>query len=237
MPTEPNSPTQDSVDDGWLENPPDELPRRPRRRLLGVGGNPIPVALIGVLLVACGFIGGVLVEKGQSSSGVSSSASGLASRFVALRSGAAAGGGSGLGSRSAAGGAPGAFVGGAGTGGTTIGQVAYVSGHTLYVTNSEGNTIKVKTSAASAISKTIKSEVKGIHPGETVLVSGSAGANGTIRAESIRVGQAGSAPLGALLGGAGGLGGAGRGAGTRARGAGTENGSAGPGEGPVLFGK
>ncbi len=44
----------------------EELARRPRRRLLGTGGNPIPLALLGVLLIACGFIGGVLVEKGQS---------------------------------------------------------------------------------------------------------------------------------------------------------------------------
>ncbi|MGA9313894.1 MAG: hypothetical protein WBV77_04600, partial [Solirubrobacteraceae bacterium] len=31
----------------WLdETEPDELPRRPRRRLLGAGGNPIPLALL-----------------------------------------------------------------------------------------------------------------------------------------------------------------------------------------------
>ena len=75
----------------WLGDPiEEELPRRPRRRLLGVGGNPLALALIGVLLTACGFIGGVLIEKGQSSSTSSGSgaAGGLASRFAALRSGA-----------------------------------------------------------------------------------------------------------------------------------------------------
>src|ERR1700757_4922390 len=62
-----------------------ELPPRPRRRLLGAGGNPRQLALLGVLLLACGFIGGVLVEKGQTSpSGAGGSVSGLASRFAAL---------------------------------------------------------------------------------------------------------------------------------------------------------
>ncbi len=65
----------------WAEEPLEELPPRPRRRLF----TPIPVALFGVLLLACGFIGGVLVEKGQTSSTSSSSASGLASKFAALR--------------------------------------------------------------------------------------------------------------------------------------------------------
>ncbi len=71
--------------DEWLEEPV-ELPRRPRRRLL----SPVPLALLGVLLAACGFIAGVLVEKGQasSSSSAAGSASSLASRFAALRAGA-----------------------------------------------------------------------------------------------------------------------------------------------------
>ncbi len=50
----------------WDE-PIEDLPPRPRRRLLGAGGNPIALALLGAMLIACGFIGGVLVEKGQTS--------------------------------------------------------------------------------------------------------------------------------------------------------------------------
>jgi hypothetical protein len=41
----------------WLDQP-EELPRRPRRRLL----TPVPLALLAALLIASGFIGGVLVE-------------------------------------------------------------------------------------------------------------------------------------------------------------------------------
>jgi hypothetical protein len=180
-----------------------ELPRRPRRRLLGTGGNPVLLALLGVLLIACGFIAGVLVEKGEGSSTGSNASGGLVSRFAALRSGAT-GAGRGAGASGA-----GAFPGGTGA---TIGQVAYLSGSTLYVTTSEGNTVKVTTSAASTVTKTVKADVKGIHPGETVIVTGSPGANGAVSAESIRVSEAGSGGgLGAaLFGGGGGAGGGGR---------------------------
>ncbi|HWX86884.1 MAG TPA: hypothetical protein VNX67_01775 [Solirubrobacteraceae bacterium] len=216
MPDEPNSPTHDPADEQWLEDFPEgELPHRPRRRLFGAGGHragghPIPLALTGVLLIACGFIGGVLVEKGQSPSSPSAagSASGLASRFAALRATGGASGGRGTPS-----GAPAGLFGGAGTGGgagaggadAIIGQVAYVSGHTLYVTSAEGTTVKVTTSAASTVSKTVRSDVKGIHPGETVIVTGTKGANGAVSAETVRAGEAGaSGSLGALFGGDGG---------------------------------
>ncbi len=220
--------------DEWYEEPA-ELPRRPRRRLLGAGGSPIPLALLGVLLIACGFIGGVLVEKGQGSSNASGASGGLASRFAALRAagrgtggGRTAAGGAGAGALFGGGGASGSGSGSGGGGaGATIGQVAYVSGHTLYVTDAEGNTVKVTTSAASTVTKTVKASVKGIHPGETVIVTGSAGANGAIGAESIRVGEASGGGLGALFGAGGGAGG------------GSRSSSAGGGspEGPALFGK
>jgi hypothetical protein len=203
------------------------LPPMPRRRLLGAG-NPIPLALLGVLLIACGFIAGVLVEKGQTASGASGSgggAAGLAARFAALRSGSGTGSGTSAGG---AGPASGFAASGSGaSGGATIGQVAYINGSTLYVTNAEGNTIKVKTSPSSTVTKTVRADVKGIRPGETVLITGATGAKGEVSAESIRVGGAGSGGLGALFGGSGkGTGGGGRGGG----------GSSGGGE-PALFGK
>ncbi len=176
--------------DEWLEESDEELPRRPRRRLL----SPLPLALLGVLLTACGFIGGVLVEKGQNSSSSSSGASGLASRFAALR-GAASGG-------AAAGGAgPGAASGSAGGfSRPTAGTVAYLDGSTLYVTNSEGNTVKVITSDATTVSKTVKSAVRDIRPGETVTVRGASGSGGAITAETVTVGSSGSG-LAGLFGG------------------------------------
>ena len=179
-------------EDRWMDDE-EELPRRPRRRLLA----PVPLALATVLLIACGFIGGVLVEKGQTSSS-SSSTAGLASRFAALRSGA-----SGTGSSGASG--AGAFAAGGfgGAGAATTGTVAYIAGSTLYVTTSEGNTVKVATSAGSSVTKTSKSSVGDIRPGETVVVTGSTGSDGAVTAESIRVGSAGGSARSLFGGGAG----------------------------------
>jgi hypothetical protein len=194
---EPLASHEQPAADEWIEEP-EELPRRPRRRLFGVGANPIFLALLGVLLIAGGFIGGVLVEKGEtSSSSPTSGAAGLASRFAALRRGAA-GAGAGAGS---------AFTGGAtGSNGgfarPTAGTVAYLAGSTLYVTNAEGNTVKVTTSAGTSVTKTVKSSVKGIHPGEALTVTGATGPNGAVSAESISVGTSGGG-LAALFGGSG----------------------------------
>ena len=210
--------------DTLAESEPLELPRRPRRRLLGAGSDPRRLALLGVLLTACGFVAGVLVEKGQtSSSSPGRAAGGLAPRFAALRS--AAGGGR------AGGGGGASFSSGGGTGGggagATVGQVAYVSGSTLYVTTGEGGTVRVNTSSASTVTKTVKATVKGIHPGETVIVTGSSGANGSVSAESIRVSEAGGLGGGGLtaLFGGGGRSGVSSGGGEAA------------GGGPALFGK
>ncbi|HEY3959985.1 MAG TPA: hypothetical protein VGL68_05685 [Solirubrobacteraceae bacterium] len=218
--------------DGWLDEP-EELPSRPRRRLLA----PVPIALLLVLLTACGFIGGVLVEKGQGNSDSSTAgagASALASRFAALRGGGIGGGAkagasdgsSGAGSRFGGSGIAGAS--GTGTG-ATVGQVAYIRRSTLYVTTAEGNTVKVDTSPASTVTKTITSDVSSIHPGETVLVTGAAGTNGAVRAESIRVGADGGGGLAALFG---------RSGTGSSRGTGTGSGGGGGGGGePALFGK
>jgi len=198
MPQQQPTPAYQAIEDqdDWLE---EELPPRPRRRLLGVGGalggSPIALALLAVLLIACGFIGGVLVEKGQggsSSSTAAGAAASLASRLRALRGGTGS-----TSSAAVAGGSP------SSSGGftrPTAGTVAYLAGSTLYVTSSEGNTIKVTTSPGTSVTKTIKANVKGIHPGETVTITGATGSNGSVSAESISVGSSGGG-LAALFGG------------------------------------
>jgi hypothetical protein len=235
QPTDAYQPIDDQ--DEWLQEA--ELPSRPRRRII----SPIPLALLGLLLVACGFIAGVLVEKGQSSSSSpAGSAASLASRLAALRSGAAGAAGSAaaslLGGAGSGGGAgAGARLGPGGNGGATAGSVAYISGDTLYVTTAEGNTVKVTTSAGTAVTTTVKANVPGIHPGETVLVTGTPGANGAISAESIRVGGGLGGGLRVLFGGSAGGGGRGAGGGGR----GTDGASRGAGGAkansePQLFG-
>jgi hypothetical protein len=195
-----------------------ELPPRPRRRLLGAGGNPVALSLLAILLTACGFIGGVLVEKGDGSAGSSPAggAGGLASRLAAIR------GGGGAAVR-AAGGTP------------TFGQVAYVAGDTLYLTDFDGHTIRVVASAGTRVTRTITSNVKSVRPGETVVVTGSSESDGTIRAQSVHASEAGSGgALGSALFGGGGPTGGGRVGSSSAGGAAQDGGG---GEGPVLFGK
>jgi hypothetical protein len=103
------------------------------------------------------------------------------------------------------------------------------------VTTSEGNTVKVTAAAGGSVTKTVKTSIEAIHPGETVVVAGSNGPNGAISASSIRVGSAG----GGLGGGAAAL----FGAATSAAGDGTSSSGASSGapasgaSEPQLFGK
>ena len=93
------------------------------------------------------------------------------------------------------------------------------------MTDAEGNTVKVTTSPASSITKTVKADLHGIHPGETVVVRGAKGSGGAVSAESISVGAGGGGGLASLFGGGAG----GRGA------SGGASGRSGSG-GPALFG-
>jgi hypothetical protein len=181
-------PIEDEQDD-WTEEP-EQLPRRPRRRLL----TPVPLALLAVLLIACGFIGGVLVQKGQggTASASAGASAGFASRLAALR-GAGATGGAGSAGGSAARAGAGAFAGlGGSGGGVTTGEVAFVRGNTLYVTDSQGNTVKVSAAAGSKVTKTVSTKAESIHPGATVVVLGSKAKDGSISASSISVSSAAS---------------------------------------------
>ena len=58
---EPGTGQPEARRDDWVEEYEEQLPHRPRRRLM----TPFNLSLLGVLLVAGGFIGGVFVEKGQ----------------------------------------------------------------------------------------------------------------------------------------------------------------------------
>jgi hypothetical protein len=227
-------------DGDWLDDA-DELPPRPRRRLL----TPIPLTLLAILAIACGFIAGVLVEKGQGgSSGTGGGVGGFAGRLATAsgRSSVGSASSSGSGFTAAAGGGGtqgGSGAAGAGAGsssatartngreagaGATIGQVAYVSKDTLYVTTLEGNTVKVTAAPGATVTKSVKTKAAGIHPGETVVVTGSTSASGAISAQSIRAGSA-TGGLGGAAGLFGGSGAASRG--TSSSGGGTGSGASG----------
>jgi hypothetical protein len=101
-------------------------------------------------------------------------------------SGATGFGGRGSGST----GSGGAGFGGFGGGSATVGTVTLIKGSTLYVTDASGNTVKVQTSPASTVTKTVSGSIRTVLPGQTVTVLGTQGKNGTVTARSIAVSPA-----------------------------------------------
>jgi len=140
------------------------------------------LALSGVVLVVAGFIGGVLVQKNF----------GTTTPAANNRSGAFANGFGGTG------GAGGAGTGGGGNGGAaagtggaaagrnaTTGTVKFIDGTTIYLTGSDGSTITVKTSSTTAVRVQQTGTAKDIPVGATVVVQGTADADGIITATQV----------------------------------------------------
>ncbi|HSC02150.1 MAG TPA: hypothetical protein VLC49_02495 [Solirubrobacteraceae bacterium] len=162
------------------------LPGRPRRKVLTWWS----AGLFALILCAVGFYAGVRVEKNQLSNSTPTSAFSAA---AAARSGAA-------GRTGAAGGAFRGVFGGAGAGGSaTFGTVSSVSGHSLFVTDASGNTVKVTLSNATKVTKNVNVGKKAVRPGDLVVVSGAKGSNGTISATTVS--DTGSSPAAAAGGG------------------------------------
>jgi hypothetical protein len=186
-----------ALGDDW-EAEDEPLPKRPRRRLV----TPISATLAGALVGALGFIGGVEVQKGQDDG--SNANGGVAA--VASAGGARSGLGRGTGASGGpqAGGGP-----GAGQSNATVGSVANKKGSTLYVKDSDGNLIRVKTTSHSKINRTASTTAGAIHPGDTVIVQGETSKSGTVTATQIQATAAGATSGLAGLFGGGGFGGGG----------------------------
>lgn len=176
----------------------EQLPRRHRRRWL----NGWTVGVLAVLIGAGGFYVGVRVEKSSvSGSGSSSSlASAFAARFRSGAAGAASRSGSGqAGTGTTTGSGTGAASSGAATqsaagalpgagrfgGNATVGTVSSVNGNTIYLKDSSGNTVKVKISKATQVTKRQTVSKKKVYPGDTLLVQGATNSGGTVAATSI----------------------------------------------------
>ena len=163
-------PFPEEADDAW--------PVRGPARGIRLG---VPVAaLLAVLLVAAGFWGGALVEKrhgGSSSSGGRAGGSGFAARFRAAAAAAATG----------ATGATGAgdFPGFGGASSAAAGTISVVDGDTLYVLTTTGALVKVTLNPSTTVTRNAKSQALDLRPGDTVVVQGTAGANGDVAASSI----------------------------------------------------
>ena len=208
------------LDDTWIE---DATPP-PRRRLL----TPLTGVLLAALLLGIGVFAGILIQKHFGTSSRSGLSSGLA---------AALGGGARTSTSSGGAGASGGQGSFGNRGNIVTGQVAFIKGSTLYVTDQSGATVKVTTKPTTSVSKTSTVKPKTIHPGDTVVVVGSKGKSGAVAATSITLGSGGVPGLGVSGfpgsggGGTGFGGGSTGGAGTGAGGSGTGSSGAGTGFG------
>jgi hypothetical protein len=167
-------PASPACPDGVEDAGDGRMPRRPRRRLLTRWSALLLAAMTG----AIGFYVGVRVEKGH----IASSPTTIGGGFAARAAGATATGTGATGARSGSGGG---FAARFGDGNATFGTVASVDGKTLTLTEAAGDTVKVKLTSATKISKTESAKRRQIHPGDTITVSGVTSKQGTVSAATV----------------------------------------------------
>ncbi|MFI1091606.1 hypothetical protein [Streptomyces sp. NPDC020917] len=215
-----------------LAEPPDsrdisaELAAPPRRKL------PWLTLVLSACVVAAGaFAAGALVEKNH----LNGSSGGRGAAFPAAAGNRTAGGtgsgrtfggfggaggtgtgrtGAGTGTGTGTGAQPGGGTGlpggtsGTGGSGVTIGTIKLVDGNTIYVTDAQGNIVKVTTGSSTKVTENKDGKVSDLQPGQSVTIRGDAKSNGDIAATTVTQGSAGG------FGGFGGFGGGGTGGGT-----------------------
>ncbi|TWG24390.1 hypothetical protein [Actinoplanes teichomyceticus] len=158
--------------------------------------NRTTLVLAGVVLLAGGFLGGVQTHKRWGATGTAAPAgsSGGAGIEAPAGSSGAAGIEAPAGSSGVAG--PGGMP-SPGTGfgpdrpaapGITAGTLTRVDGHILYVQTAAGETITVRASGTTAVSRTVPATVTDLTTGAKVTVQGAADSEGVITATAITAG-------------------------------------------------
>ncbi|MFJ4094437.1 hypothetical protein ACIPYS_22880 [Kitasatospora sp. NPDC089913] len=170
-PSVPSTPAEQVV---LLSTAPDgrdvsaELAAPPRRRLPWV-----PLVLSGAVIATAAFAGGVWYQRDQAperSSGRTVAAGGGAQQ---PRPGATGtGGGQNGNRRNGAGQGAGGQGGQGGQGGFTRGTVKAVDGTTVYLTDANGNTVKVTTGDSTKVQLNKEGKVGDLQPGQSVTVVG-----------------------------------------------------------------
>jgi hypothetical protein len=155
-----------------------ELPGRPRRHL----GGRWTALLVAVILAGAGFYAGVRVEKSKVNTASGTGASALAG-LGAGRTGAGRGGFAARFGGAAAGG--GGFAAALAGGNSSFGTVSSVNGNTIYVTETSGDTVKVKLSGATKITKAVSVGKARLFPGDSVVIAGVKGSGGTVTATTV----------------------------------------------------
>jgi hypothetical protein len=165
----------DGFDDDW------DVAPSPRRRLHWTTG-----VLIVALITVAAFAGGIFAQKhwgGSSSAGFTLPNGGsLPSGFP----GAATGGTASTGRSGSSTGFPAGLTQG-GFGGGTRGTVSYIDGNILYISTGSGSVVKVRVPKGLSVDRSVKAKASSIRPGETVVVQGKTGSNGTVTATGVTV--------------------------------------------------
>ena len=144
----------------------------------------IIVGIIVLVLVAGGsFFGGTLYGKNQAQTAL---AARLPGGFPGIEENGQLPGQGRLGANARAG----------ALGGMLAGQIKEIGDGTLTVTDNNGKETKVAVTDTTLIEKQASVELTDLTPGETVMISGSTGTDGTITARSVQVGSMGRFGLG-----------------------------------------
>jgi hypothetical protein len=160
--------------------------------------TPLTRSLLVLVIAGGAFLGGVLVERSQVKTTSSSALpSGVPANIAALFGGA----------RTST-----TVAGADGTTGasSTFGTVKLVDGTNVYVSDAQGNIVKVTTNATTKITTSQPASITKLKPSTSVIVQGTKAADGTVSATSISQSSAGgglgggglpSFPGGAIPGG------------------------------------
>jgi hypothetical protein len=147
-------------------------------------GQPVITRFTVLLGLAALFMGGIIVGTYfQTSSGAATGGGATLSAFRSAASGQSTrgtGGASGFGGFGGSAGGLGAPV--------ASGQIKLIDGTNVYVTTETGSIVKVSTDGTTRIRKSSTLTVGQLKVGDTVSVSGSDGADGTVTATAINIG-------------------------------------------------
>jgi hypothetical protein len=182
FPTDPSPGVDDPADVVDLDEDPfdDDLAGQLKSRTPLKLTSRTTLALSGVVLIVLGFLGGVLVQKNLGTTPASTN--NRAANAAGLTGANGSTGGSG---GAAAGGGGGAAAGGAAGRNATTGTVKFVDGTTIYLTTANGDTVTVKTSGTTTVRVVQTGSAKDIPVGATVVVQGTADADGIITATQV----------------------------------------------------
>ena len=141
--------------------------------------TPLTRGLLALVVAGGAFLGGVLVERSQAKTTSSSALpSGVPANIAALFGGART-------STTVAG------AGGTTGASSTFGTVKLVDGENVYVSDAQGNVVKVATNAATKITTSQPASITKLKPSTTVIVQGTKSSDGTVTATSISQSAAG----------------------------------------------